>query len=88
MEHMIARTAMAVLILAAAPASTTDDQRAEELVAAQVRAQGYACETPVTATPDQPPSQPDEAVWILECGNATYRVWLTPGLEATIEPIS
>jgi hypothetical protein len=42
---------------------------------------------PVTAERDSALSRPDEAVWILKCQNATYRVRLIPDLAARVEQL-
>jgi hypothetical protein len=56
-------------------------------IAAQIRAQGYRCDAPVSAERDAALSRPDEAVWILKCQNASYRVRLIPDLAARVEPL-
>ena len=57
---------------------------AADIVAAQIRTQGYACNPPVAATRDQAASRPNETVWFLRCGNARYRVQLVPDLVAKV----
>lgn len=59
----------------------------KEVVAAQIRSQGFACDKPQNATKDATLSRPDEAVWILTCENATYRVRLIPDMAAKIEQL-
>ena len=54
-------------------------------VAAQVRAQGYRCDQPVTAKRDVKLSKPDSAVWILKCNKVTFRVRLDPDMAARVE---
>ena len=56
-------------------------------IAAQIRAQGYRCDAPVSAERDAALSRPDEAVWILKCQNATYRVRLIPDMAARVEQL-
>lgn len=56
-----------------------------DVVAAQLRAQGYVCESPKEATRDKKNSRPDEIAWIVECRNATYRVRLIPHMAARVE---
>lgn len=56
-------------------------------VAAQIRAQGYACANPVTAERDIGRSRPDAPVWILRCQNASYSVRLHPDMAAEVSPI-
>ena len=64
--------------------SSSDAQTPAEAVAAQVRAQGYQCEEPISATRDAGLSKPDSAVWNLKCGNGGYRVRLVPDMAARI----
>ena len=57
------------------------------LVADQIRAQGYKCDSPQSAKRDEQASKPDEAVWILQCESGSYRVRLVPDMAATVEQI-
>jgi hypothetical protein len=57
------------------------------IVAAQIRAQGYACAGPVAATRDRRASRPNGAVWTLRCRNASYRVRLVPDMAAEVARI-
>lgn len=56
-------------------------------IAAQIRSQGYQCDDPQSATQDMKASRPDEAVWIIVCEAATYRVRLDPDMAAKVEKI-
>jgi hypothetical protein len=56
-----------------------------QIIAAQIRNQGYACEAPAIAKRDEALSKPDLPVWILRCGNATYRVRLDADMAASVE---
>jgi hypothetical protein len=56
-----------------------------EIIAVQIRDQGYACGKAVSAKRDEKLSRPDEAAWILKCDNATYRVRLIPDMAAKVE---
>jgi predicted trehalose synthase len=56
-----------------------------ETIAAQVRLQGHRCDEPLSATRDTARSKPNEAVWVLKCANATYRLRLIPNMAATVE---
>lgn len=58
-----------------------------ETLAAQLRLQGHRCDEPVTAQQDAQLSKPDETVWNLKCGNASYRMRLTPDMAARIEKL-
>ena len=57
------------------------------IVADQIRAQGYKCASPQSATQDVQASKPDEAVWTLQCESGSYRVRLIPDMAAKVEPI-
>ena len=57
-------------------------------IAAQIRAQGYACDLPQSATRDAQASKPDEEVWLLRCEGASYRVRLIPDMAARVERIN
>ena len=58
-----------------------------EDLASQLRLQGHRCDEPVTAQRDAQLSKPDEAVWNLRCGNASYRMRLTPDMAARVEKL-
>jgi hypothetical protein len=58
-----------------------------EILAAQLRMQGYRCDTPVTAQQDAGLSKPNEAAWTLKCANASYRMRLVPDMAARIEKL-
>jgi hypothetical protein len=57
-------------------------------IAAQIRAQGYACDQPQSAMRDAQASKPDEEVWLLRCEGASYRVRLIPDMAAQVERIN
>lgn len=59
----------------------------KEMLAAQIRTQGFACEKAVQATKDAKRSKADHAVWVLKCSNATYRVSRAPDMAAKVEPL-
>ncbi len=42
---------------------------------------------PQSADQDMQASKPDEAVWIIRCEDATYRVRLVPDMAAAVERI-
>jgi hypothetical protein len=58
-----------------------------EIIAVQIRKQGFACEDAQSAVRDRDASAPNASVWILRCRNATYRVRLTPDMAAHVERI-
>ena len=75
----------AAAAMAGASASAQDDPT--NIVADQIRAQGYKCDSPQSAKRDEQASKPDEAVWILQCESGRYRVRLVPDMAATVEQI-
>ena len=85
------RVALAILglvgaggtVIAAGP-SGTDTQN---ILAAQLRDQGYACDQPQSAERDVQASTPDEAVWVVQCENAKYRIRLVPDMAAKVEQL-
>lgn len=58
-----------------------------DVIAVQLRKQGYECVKPKSATRDNPDSKPDEAVWLLECENAKYKVRLIPKQAAEVQRV-
>jgi hypothetical protein len=68
-------------------AAQTDEETSKEIIAAQIRTQGYSCDKPISAESEPQLSKPNEAVWILKCENAVYRVRLIPDLAASVERI-
>ena len=68
-------------------ASLATEAENAEVIAAQLRRQGVACTTPRSAVRDTQNSTPHEAVWQLQCDEASYLVTLVPHLGAHITPI-
>jgi hypothetical protein len=82
--------AMGVLALLAALSSAARAQQEAEalqVVADQVRAEGYACAEPTAVQRDQAQSRPDLAVWVLTCEGGRYRVELVPDMRARVTPL-
>jgi len=82
---ILAGVLLAPGMAAAQEGDDSDDKEAAELVATQVRDQGFACDEPATAKPEQ--SEDGDNVWRLECKNASYKVRLVPDMAASIEQI-
>ena len=78
------------LVLAGALVPAGDSVRASEeiqnMLAVQIRSQGFACEKPLGATRDTKRSTPDHAVWVLKCSNANFRVSRAPDMAAGVQP--
>jgi hypothetical protein len=83
------RAAAVVAALGAATsiAIAADPEDPKNIIAAQIRDQGYDCDSPKSATRDASASGPDEVVWLLQCESASYRVHLVPDMAATVEKI-
>ncbi len=60
-------------------------QTPKDMLAAQIRLQGFVCDNPRRATQDVKQSRPDHEVWVLRCSNATYRISRYPDLAAKVE---
>jgi hypothetical protein len=58
-----------------------------EVLAAQMRMQGVACDKPLSAVRDAKRSRPDYAVWVLKCNNAIYRISRAPDMTAKVEQL-
>ncbi len=63
------------------------EQMSAEIIAVQIRDQGYACDKAESAERDKEFSKPGEDAWILKCSNASYRVRLIPDLAAKVEKL-
>jgi hypothetical protein len=66
-------------------AQLADDEVPPDIIAVQIRKQGYTCTNPQSAKRDPQASKPDEPVWILKCDNATYRVRLIGDMADHVE---
>ena len=58
-----------------------------DIIAAKIRGQGYACDSPQSAEHDATASTANEVVWMLRCQNASYRVTLIPNMAAKVEKL-
>jgi len=67
--------------------AAAQEESSADIIAVQIRKQGFACEEAQKAVRDRDASAPNAAVWILRCNNATYRVRLTPDMAAEVERI-
>ncbi|MGY3037250.1 hypothetical protein ACVIIV_006420 [Bradyrhizobium sp. USDA 4354] len=65
----------------------TAGERPQDMLAAQTRMQGFACDKPLGASKDTKRSKPDHAVWVLRCSNANYRVSRFPDMAAKVEAL-
>jgi hypothetical protein len=67
--------------------AASDDEMPAEIIAVQIRKQGYECTNPKSAKRDPKASEPDLPVWILTCENATYRVRLVGNMADRVEKL-
>jgi hypothetical protein len=68
-----------------AEAQPADDEVPPDIIAVQIRKQGYECINPKSAKRDPKASEADLPVWILTCENATYRVRLVGNMADHVE---
>jgi hypothetical protein len=68
--------------------SQSGDEPTPDLLAAQIRDQGFTCDKPKSARHEAKQSQPNEEVWILACENDTYRMTIVPDLAAKVEKLN
>ena len=66
-------------------AAESNTENPAEIIASHIRAQGYSCPSTLGAERDMERSKPNEAVWVLRCQDATYRVRLVPDMAAKVE---
>jgi len=71
--------------LAGGPA--TAQEKPEDIIAVQLRDQGYPCENPRDAQRDPAESRADEAAWTIQCDGQKYKVRFVPDMAAQIEKI-
>lgn len=84
----LAATLPAGLIIVCAVVSAyaqTGGEDPKDIIASQIRRQGFTCDKPKSATRDQEQSSPNETVWILQCEQDSYRVRLVPNMGANVE---
>jgi len=78
---------VAVLFGPPARAQQVAAETPQTILAAQIRTQGFTCDKALGAKRDRKRSQPDRAVWVLKCSNATYRVTRAPDMAAKVKPL-
>jgi hypothetical protein len=67
------------------PTASAAEETPKDMLAAQIRIQGFACNKPQRAVRDAKQSKPDHDVWILKCEGATYKISRYPDLAAKVE---
>ena len=66
-------------------AAVTQPEMPADSIAAQVRLHGHRCDEALSAARDTALSKPNEAVWVLKCANASYRLSVIPNMAAKVE---
>ena len=87
MRGLLLGAAAAMLCGPPAGAQQAPAETPQTMLSAQIRLQGFTCDKALGATRDNKRSQPDRAVWVLKCSNATYRVTRAPDMAAKVEPL-
>lgn len=93
-NHLSAALGLGLAILlghlpSAPPAHAVDPKEvSKDIIATQIRRQGFECKNPQKAERDQTTGNPDDPTWTLTCENATYRVHLIPNMAAKVELLS
>jgi hypothetical protein len=86
--HSLAATVTALFICGMSQISAAEDpETARDIIATQIRSQGYRCNHPETAARDADASKPDEFAWRLQCGQGSYLVRLIPHIAARVERV-
>ncbi len=87
LAFVLAATSLPFESVRAEPAS----EEQLEAIVSRLRTQGFPCEKPLSADLQRPESEPNRALWIVRCENATgpvaYRAQLIPNVAAKIERI-
>lgn len=73
--------------LICSPATAQERNLDPEIVAAQIRSQGFVCKNPSSVERLAAESVPDEPVYILICDGTSYRVRLIPHRPAEVSEI-
>lgn len=69
------------------PAPAADPEVSKEVIAVQLRKQGFECKNPESAERDTEDSKPDENAWLLTCEGVRYKVKLIPKMAAKVEKL-
>jgi hypothetical protein len=67
--------------------AAANDEVPADIIAVQIRKQGFECKNPQSAKRDPQVSTADLPVWILTCENATYRVRLVGNMADHVEKL-
>ncbi|MFT3730008.1 MAG: hypothetical protein QM780_01100 [Hyphomicrobium sp.] len=90
MRNSLILTVSAILMGAAASGTVAEEKGIEppmDILATQLRDQGFACDHPDHAKLDETASKPNAKVWVVECKGGSYRMTVVPDLAAKIEKL-
>lgn len=88
-RHGLTSGVAALAALAAAGGSArAQDRTGADVVADAVRDRGFPCGRALAAERDDAASRTDEAVWVLRCDGATYRVRFRGDSAPLVEPLA
>lgn len=89
-HHIIAALgcAAALGLEAGAIPALAADEASKDIIAAQIRRQGFSCPKALKAERGVNKGDPDDGVWVLTCDVATYKVRLIPNMAASVERIA
>jgi hypothetical protein len=89
MSNSFLFTASAILagMITTSAAAETGIEPPMDLLATQLRDQGFPCDHPKGASIDKDVSKPNARVWIVECKGVHYRMTVVPDLAAKIEKL-
>jgi hypothetical protein len=68
-------------------AAAEESETAQDIIATQIRSQGYRRNYPKTVVRDADASEPDEYAWRLQCEQRSYLVRLIPHRAAKVERV-
>ena len=84
-RYLLASAFLLLGALSLGAAAYAAGESPKDVIAAQIRTQGFACDRPLRAVLDKRKSRPDHDVWVLNCSNAVYRVSRYPDMAAKVE---
>jgi hypothetical protein len=89
MPNYAPRLAGAAILVAIPFAGSTApaQEKPEDIIAVQLRDQGYPCENPRDAVRDPAESRPDEEAWTIQCDGQKYKIRFVPDMAAQIDKI-
>jgi hypothetical protein len=90
----IMRSSLTLSVLVAAATLASPAVRADngleppmDLLASQLRDQGFECKNPKKAKEEPKESAPHETVWLVDCDDASYRMTVVPDLAAKVQKL-